>query len=48
MAGGPFLLERAGGFPVVEWTEAVDGWRAMWLTFAEKAMVVGCRAETPM
>ena len=46
MAGDPFLLERAGGSLVVGWTEAAEGGRAMWLTLAEKVMVVGCRAET--
>jgi hypothetical protein len=43
MAGGPFLLEKAGGSLVVGWTEAVDGRRAMWLMLAEKVMVVGYR-----
>jgi hypothetical protein len=46
MAGGPFLLEKAGGSLVVAWTEAVEGWRAMCLTLAEKAMVVGYRVGT--
>jgi hypothetical protein len=46
MAGGPFLLEKAGGSLVVGWTEAVEGWRVMWLTLAGMVMVVGYRVET--
>jgi hypothetical protein len=46
MADGPFLLEKAGGSLVVGWTEAFEGRRAIWLTLAEKVMVVGCRVET--
>lgn len=41
-------MEKAGGFLVVGLNEAVEGWRAMWLTLAEKVMVVVNRIETPV
>jgi len=39
-------LEKAGGSLVVGMIEAVEGWRGMWLTLAEKVMVVVNRVET--
>ncbi len=45
MGGGPFLLEKAGGSLVVEWIEAVEGRRTMWLTLVEKVRDVGYRVE---
>jgi hypothetical protein len=40
-------LEKAGGSLVVGLNEAVEEWRVMWLTLAEKVMVVVNRIETP-
>jgi len=46
MAGGLFLLEKAGGSLVIGGTEAAEGQRAMALTLVEKAMVDGYRMGT--
>jgi hypothetical protein len=46
MAGGLFLLEKAGGSLVIGGAEVAEGRGAMGLTLVEKAMVVGYRMGT--
>jgi hypothetical protein len=46
MAGGLFLLEKAGGSLVIGGIEAAEGQRAMGLMLVEKVMVGGYRMGT--